>query len=62
MNLTSRSKEGRKWEEQFKKLSQRHFDLMQIIYNAKENLSIEQCPECENLKKMDKPCPECGEI
>lgn len=59
MNITSRSKEGRKWEEQFKKLTQRLYDIKKIIHKAKENFELEECEDCNNLKKVDELCPEC---
>lgn len=60
MNLTSRTLEGRKWEEQFKKLTARFFRQKQILYKATVNFGLETCPECEELKKINEDCKECG--
>ena len=59
MDLVSKTKEGRKWEEQFKLLTLRLYELKKVIKNAEDNFSLETCPECGNLKKKDKECPEC---
>jgi len=60
MSITSRTIEGRKWEEQFKKLTIRFFRQKQIIYKAQVNFGLETCKECEELKKIDEKCKECG--
>jgi len=59
MNIVSRSKEGRKWEESYKKLTVRFYDVKEILRNAQNNFNLETCIECENLKELRKPCPEC---
>ena len=59
MNIVSRTKEGQAWERQFKLATQRLFDMQAIIHNSKRNFKLETCGNCDNLKKVDKECPEC---
>lgn len=59
VTITSKTKEGKGWERQFKELTLRHYRLMEIIKNAKDNFDLEECEECGNLKRIGKECLEC---
>ena len=59
MRIVSRTTEGKKWERQFKKLTQRLYDYQKVVRNANANFSLETCPYCENLKRIGERCPEC---
>ena len=59
MRIVSRTKEGRKWEKQYKKLISRLYERERFDFNACANFGLEVCVHCENLKKIGETCPEC---